>query len=355
MKNGKDKISAEYAAGFFDAEGSLDICIARTGQAVLRVSIVNTNAGILRALQNKFGGHLRKPRVHKKGWKPFRCLDLANGAAGNFLRTVSPFLHIKRVHAILGIAFRDFQELSIQERCDKIPKPVKGASFRYVWVRKEETLRIEAEYRDSIALLNRKGDRSLGLEVGVKEGISTNYMAGFFDGEGCVNFTRSGSSKRLVLRTMITNTNVKVLEALQRQFGGNISHPRVLKHGWKPFRSLTLPQNASRSFLEQLAPFVYVKRKQVKLALLFLKFRNNPRKGHYLMRRGPKGNPIRKLSSCSITIERWFERRMHEFNRKGTENGSKKEGKKIPNLSSCEGEDRSNNARVESRKASLGI
>lgn len=311
-------VSIKYAAGFFDAEGSVGIHIyPKTGQASLRVSVANTCGSVLEALRDRFGGCVSSPHVGKQGWKPRQNLILSHQKAEDFLRAVAPFLCIKRPQAVLGLAFREFQKLPKSERCDKAHSPTGKIPFRYIWKKKKETVEKEFSYKSSMAFLNERGKASFWDNAPVFRNLSMKYTAGFFDGEGCVSFIRTNSYKSLVLRIVITNTHPGILESLQLAFGGYVRRPCVRKQGWRATRYLYIGQRLSRNFLEEVIPFSRVKRRQIKLALLFLKFRELPPSRRYVWRQGAKGNLVRMLSPCSVYIGNWFERRLHKLNKRG--------------------------------------
>lgn len=101
------------------------------------------------------------------------------------------------------------------------------------------------------------------------------YVAGIFDGEGCVNFTRSGQSKTLVLRSMVRNTDIGIIEFLQSTFGGRIEiapHPQRLH--WKPSFCWRLDGAAAVKFLNMIAPWARIKQEQIFLANAYDAVRN---------------------------------------------------------------------------------
>ena len=99
------------------------------------------------------------------------------------------------------------------------------------------------------------------------------YLAGFFDGEGCVSTEkRSGGGRtRHVSVQVVQIVNFRhILEEYQRRWGGQIyskgTHP-------KRRRCLTwhTSGNGARKMLTALLPYLRVKRKQARLALHLLK------------------------------------------------------------------------------------
>jgi hypothetical protein len=159
--------------------------------------------------------------------------------------------------------------------------------------------------------------------------LSPEYVAGFFDGEGCVNITVRGKARQVALRVYFVNTELYVLEHLKLRYGGRIPPPRILKEGWKPFCSLVLVGHQAAALLEDIAPFVIVKRPQVELALEFWRFQRLPhgernetvhltpeRDERGFVRSGSCPNIIRRKPEV-LAKELEFKARMHALNKKG--------------------------------------
>ena len=101
------------------------------------------------------------------------------------------------------------------------------------------------------------------------------YVAGLFDGEGCVNFTRSGQAKTLVVRSMIRNTDSGIVQYLKATFGGRIEAAVHRDHpDWKPSFCWRLDGAAAVEFLNLIAPWVRIKQEQIFLASLYDAVRN---------------------------------------------------------------------------------
>jgi len=111
------------------------------------------------------------------------------------------------------------------------------------------------------------------------EKISIQYIAGFFDGEGGVYVTQK-TDKRfgkgiLVrnIRCQVTNGDIKVLKMIQQKYGGVIRE-KQREEGWKPVFYLEIAsQKDILKFLQDIEPYLIVKKEQVKLAIQYLKSR----------------------------------------------------------------------------------
>lgn len=95
---------------------------------------------------------------------------------------------------------------------------------------------------------------------------TANYVAGLFDGEGCIVIYDRGYGGRPQLRATITNTHLGVIDWLRK----NVAQGTVItKHYTKPEQShfkdsytwQVYGQNAV-FFLEQLLPYLIIKRER---------------------------------------------------------------------------------------------
>lgn len=95
------------------------------------------------------------------------------------------------------------------------------------------------------------------------------YLAGFFDGEGCIQIVRTNEKKhpQYDLRIMVANTHEGVLRRLVEAFGcGCISHRRQRAH-WRMCFFWVCSCRDAEHVLKLIAPYLIVKREQVRIAL----------------------------------------------------------------------------------------
>src|SRR5438876_10406982 len=96
------------------------------------------------------------------------------------------------------------------------------------------------------------------------------YTAGFFDGEGCVNIARYLKRGRPyhTLAIIFTNTDFRVLEWLQRRWGGYLTRP-ILPDGTRqrPYRHLRFSAGPARPLLLAMLPHLINKKSDVEMAL----------------------------------------------------------------------------------------
>lgn len=165
------RISLEYAAGFFDGEGCVNITGGRKKRCNgfrthIRVMITNTDKGILDLLHWNFGGRLTKPRREgwKGGnWKANRALNFSSGEAIAFLRKIRPHLRIKGPQVDLAFEFWEFTHRAKEERFDQVlianTDPRFNGGKVVVLERKLEVMEKELWFKEQMHILNRKGIR----------------------------------------------------------------------------------------------------------------------------------------------------------------------------------------------------
>lgn len=146
---------------------------------------------------------------------------------------------------------------------------------------------------------------------------STEYLAGFFDGEGCISIVGARSP---ILKVFLTNTNEGVLRNVQAGFGGRFElKSRRQKEHWKPSFALTWDGWRAASLLERMMPHLVVKISQASLGLEFWKFSRLPLKERCSIRLVECGQPRRVKTEKTKRLEVDFMQRMHELNRRGVQ------------------------------------
>jgi len=105
-----------------------------------------------------------------------------------------------------------------------------------------------------------------------KDEIFLSYVTGFLDGEGCINIKRKhkkGDFSGYGLRTVICNTNLKVLEYIKSKLGGCLieTNKKQLKTSSKKLYKLTFADSKAKELLEKIFPFLIVKRDQAEWAI----------------------------------------------------------------------------------------
>ena len=95
--------------------------------------------------------------------------------------------------------------------------------------------------------------------------ITPRYVAGFFDGEGCIRLRRAMSHQREHIRVelAIYNTNLLVLTMIQQEYGGKIlkrqnKHRPVYCLYWSNLESV-------KGFLSIIKPHLIIKQRHAEL------------------------------------------------------------------------------------------
>lgn|SRR3990167_484751 len=93
-----------------------------------------------------------------------------------------------------------------------------------------------------------------------------SYLAGFFDGEGCVYIARKGNGYYLIVTIQQVDSTPLVL--IKNTYGGSLLK-RQEKLRKRPIHILRLQNKMAIRFLEDIYPFCIVKRIEVAIALEF--------------------------------------------------------------------------------------
>ena len=101
--------------------------------------------------------------------------------------------------------------------------------------------------------------------------VSTEYLAGFIDGEGYVALGRipRRGSPEYPLRVVVYNTNPELLEDIRQSWGGTLSCSGSRKSRWKPQYALIWTNAAAAGLLARVSPYLRVKSKQAVVLLEF--------------------------------------------------------------------------------------
>lgn len=102
------------------------------------------------------------------------------------------------------------------------------------------------------------------------------YLAGFFDGEGCIicSVNQYGNAD---LRVRLGNTHLETVKWIHSLFGGSL-YPRDVPNR-KPLLLWAINGSKAKPFLLTIEPFCKIKKSVVSLALEFIKLeRGSPEK-----------------------------------------------------------------------------
>lgn len=140
--------------------------------------------------------------------------------------------------------------------------------------------------------------------------IKLAYLAGLLDTKGSIFISKAKARHGIkgnfeyVLRIRLGSKNKKLVEYFTRSF--NLMKPRLIKstkQGWRDYWQIVTGSNRALEILEQLFPYIQVKKKQATLAL---KFQRNRPKGSQTRFRGKEQ---KRLKTCYL--------KMRKLNREG--------------------------------------
>ncbi len=152
--------------------------------------------------------------------------------------------------------------------------------------------------------------------------ISPQWLAGFFDGEGCINITVAGKSRHAILRLYLVNTDADLLREIQKQYGGHFATQESKKKGWKPFCTLIWTNIPAKGLLSQIGEFLILKRRQCELAEEFLRIKDDPNRLEPFDNKNMPVNlrkGVRRVKPEILEKEFAIKARMHALNKKGTD------------------------------------
>lgn len=113
--------------------------------------------------------------------------------------------------------------------------------------------------------------------------IDLAWAAGFIDGEGAVGLYKKNTSHcyfSFFVRISVANTNLPALERLKNMFGGSIQRTNHNGRNQKPCWTWYCQSALAAKTLEQLLPYLFVKREQAELCIFsrrYLRYNGRPR------------------------------------------------------------------------------
>lgn len=149
-----DIATLAYLAGLFDGEGSIVICCSSgkknriASSYWLQVGITNTDRELIDWLYDTFGGHI-SDNSHSPSYKrqrPCWAWRVTTREAGRFLKSIYPYLRIKKNQAEIAIEFQEHM-----------------SSFAGNKALSKETLEMREGYRSQLRALT-LGEHSLALD-----------------------------------------------------------------------------------------------------------------------------------------------------------------------------------------------
>ena len=105
------------------------------------------------------------------------------------------------------------------------------------------------------------------------------YMAGFFDGEGCIGINKAPSKRvrdRYRVEVQINQVDRRPLVLFQERYGGTLSkHERSKKNPkWQDIWHWLISDRRAKALIKDLLPYCIVKKRDLEVALDYLSLPN---------------------------------------------------------------------------------
>lgn len=110
------------------------------------------------------------------------------------------------------------------------------------------------------------------------------YTAGIVDGDGYIGISKTKGKTyhlgyQMSLRVSVANTDELLIRWLHQYYGGHIRRKKVYPNHPRPVWAWTVASQVALVFLENILPYLRVKKTQAKVAIRFQ--RRKRRGGHY--------------------------------------------------------------------------
>lgn len=135
--------------------------------------------------------------------------------------------------------------------------------------------------------------------------MDIRYLAGFFDGEGCILFHYLKSSKFIRPEVEISQTRLPILQEFKSRFGGSIIGPMHNYPRCKPYWRWIALSNKCVDFLQVITKYLTIKKPQAKIILQYHKWKI---KNRHLYRLNKNGNGRVRTEKTMKKLEVWRSR-----------------------------------------------
>ena len=236
-----------YMAGIFDAEGCARIATHKRGNQTYfepKVYLSNKSRALMQWSVLHFGGSfsLNVNKNAGEDWYLWYLQSFSSVAA--FLKAILPYLKYKREQAKVLIEF-------IENR-DNLSE-----SQKY-------------EYIDKLKELKQHGSVTTETNSSYLK-AEPAYLAGFFDGEGCVRVNKTPTKNTISYHLIVTiaNNDRTILDACRELYGGDV-RPKGKRDclSWSLFAKANIEK-----FLLSSLPYLVVKRDEALAALEYVQLR----------------------------------------------------------------------------------
>ena len=315
-------ISRQYLAGFIDGEGYLALGrIPRRNWSVeypVRLVVYNTNGGILEEIRQTWGGTMSFSRSPNPRWKPQYALIWTNAAAARILTEVAPFLRLKSEQAavLLDYHSRIRRGQRVRDRRGRLLSlPGKEVRFREALYQRLKCLNATGA-KSEVARNHLPASR--GGRRGADGPVSSEYLAGFVDGEGSLMIAkwkgRESWNPQYRARISVSNTDRRVLDDIHAAFGGIMADQPPARTEWRHAYQLIWTGGMIAGLLSSVAPHLRLKQPQAAVMREFIRHQERTRQG----RRGLNGRFFAPLPAEVIAHREALYQRMRGLNARGS-------------------------------------
>jgi len=222
-------LSDKYIAGFLDADGSIGLQYHKEGQKaslVINFSQKTSQDKVISLIQEKCGGSINYRIVNGES---YTALNVSSSNATKLLNRIKKFLAIKRHYA----------ECCLRMVGEK------------VYEREETKKYLKAQRKE--------------LSLPVPKFPPRQWLAGYFDGDGClsVNSINKYGHAQIVTAIASSNFDTEGIETICKNFGGKIFPYRDTVKQWR----LNLMPSKAKKFLGYFAKHLIAKKEQADFIL----------------------------------------------------------------------------------------
>jgi hypothetical protein len=143
--------------------------------------------------------------------------------------------------------------------------------------------------------------------------VDIRYLAGFFDGEGCVLFHYLKASQIIRPEAEVSQTRLPILKEFKKRFGGTIVGPMQNNERAKPHWRWIVLSKVCINFLEQMQKHVTIKQPQINLMLRYDKWKRE-KKNMYTY--NVNGCGKKRTPETMIALKKWRSK-MQLLNKRG--------------------------------------
>lgn len=246
-KDSMKEFTKAYMAGLMDAEGCFSIykvALKPSGRLVYqpRIVISSVDLPLIKWLVATFGGFYTS-HVPKKGRVWYQWNRNGRKSATEFLSDIIPYLRVKKQEALI---LKKFYELKAYT-CDESQGLMEGIR----------------------QLKDRECSTTETLDGSITDKLTHAYLAGIFDGEGCISVGIAPSGKP-VLHTQVGNNYKPLIEFLIKIYGGWFDSIPARGNSKESHRWNVTTKELREKFLSQILPYLRIKKEQAKLALHYI-------------------------------------------------------------------------------------